>query len=119
MYLLVLPVWHMHKFKRQKNSETKYLKELLKLDEYFCMSPGRQRADDHILNRANRTKELIISNDKFMDYKEKYDWIEKEEGRLIKGKVIGKSVSIPDLDIHLPLCTILNKAVKDLIIRLS
>jgi len=106
-------------FKEQRNYETKFLKELLKLDEYFCISTGRSPADDHILNRANFTRESIISNDKYDRYIKKYPWIKKEEERLIKGRVIEKYVSIPDLDIYLPLCANLKVTVKDLIVRLS
>jgi hypothetical protein len=108
-----------YEFKRNSNYEAKCLKDLLKFDQYFCMSPGRSRADDHVLNRANHTGEPIISNDQYKRYIKKYDWIEKEEERLIKGKVMGKHVSIFDLDIYRPVCTNIKKAVKDLIIQLS
>ena len=106
-------------FKERQNSETNCLEELLQLDDYFCLSTGRLQADDLILNRVNKTEEPIISNDKYLKYVKKYPWIEKHEERLIKGKIIGKDISVPYLDIYRPLCTNLKKSVKDLIVQLS
>ncbi|MEN3113201.1 hypothetical protein ACFONG_15105 [Uliginosibacterium paludis] len=88
------------KFKGRDNAlYQQYLKE----DSFeFFEVPGKMRADDFLLLRANNTGGFIVSNDQFRDYGEKYPWV-SDQSRLIKGMVIAGHLAIPSLDIDIDL----------------
>lgn len=68
----------------------------------FHETTGGTRADEVILYHANYSNALIISNDRYRDYQEKYDWLTRYSERLIKGEVMDGNLVIPRLDMHLP-----------------
>ena len=89
------------------------------LPDYFLEAPGGKRADDFILMDADKNGYPLITNDKFVPYAKQYLWLMEEEGRLIKGRLMGESVMIPDLHIHIPLRRDLETMVDELIADLS
>lgn len=64
----------------------------------FGEVPGRTRADDAILMRADRDATRIVSNDQFRGYQKDFPWL-RDEFRLIKGLVIGDSLQVTSLGI--------------------
>ena len=70
--------------------------------------PARIRADDFILQIAEKNNCDVISNDMFREYERRYPWV-KADGRVKKGAIIpqhsnGKKIqdilSIPNLEIY-------------------
>jgi hypothetical protein len=70
--------------------------------------PAGIRADDFILQMAEKSNCDVISNDMFRDYEMRYPWV-RADGRVKKGAVIpqhsnGKKIqdilSIPNLEIY-------------------
>lgn len=68
--------------------------------DYFDEVTGGIKADDFILHRANKQFLCIISNDRYRDYLDKFKWLQKPE-RLVKGKVMGGFLTVPDLSINI------------------
>jgi len=69
------------------------------LSSHFAEVPGRKRADEFILQKADAENAHIISNDQYRDYAFRYHWISKEK-RLIKGAVAENHLLIPDLKLN-------------------
>lgn len=65
----------------------------------FAESAGGMRADDLLLQRADRLRQRIISNDKFSAYANKYTWLHNPDARLIKFQMVNKDLQIPALEI--------------------
>ncbi|MDQ1318524.1 MAG: hypothetical protein QG588_2186 [Candidatus Poribacteria bacterium] len=80
------------------NQENAYTDLINKLPAFFGEVPGRTRADEFILQKADTDKGFIISNDQFKEYHEQYNWLD-EGSRLIKGMVADNRLSIPRLKI--------------------
>jgi hypothetical protein len=76
--------------------------------DYCLIVPARIRADDFILQMAEKNNCDVISNDMFREYERRYPWV-KADGRVKKGAIIpqhsnGKKIqdilSIPHLEIY-------------------
>ncbi len=85
---------------RDDETVTAYKRIVGALPDLFVEVPGRIRADDFILQRANNDNSHIISNDQFRDFADRYPWLSTEV-RLIKGAVAGDRLTIPQLDLDL------------------
>jgi hypothetical protein len=85
------------------------------LPKHFCEATGRTRADDYILMQSDQSGNPIISNNKFISYIDRYGWIQHETARLIKGKIMGNKVMIPDLNLNIPVRKDMAKMVNELI----
>ena len=70
------------------------------LPRIFVEVPGKIRADEFILQRANSDNAHVISNDQFRDFADRYPWVSAGD-RLIKGTVAGNRVLVPQLDCDL------------------
>jgi hypothetical protein len=101
--------------KGKKGSEIRYamLKDLL--PDEFIEVPGGKKADDFIFPQAEKSGQLIISNDRFKDYRDKYPWLNKEDECLFKGRVMRGYFEIPDLDLSIPVRKDLSKMTDELI----
>lgn len=85
--------------RHQKNLEQDKFNQLLKDDpEHFVMIPAMIRADDFILQHADRTGGNIISNDCFRDFAGNYNWV-GDRSRFYRGMVIKNRLMIPNLQI--------------------
>jgi uncharacterized protein YegL len=83
----------------QKNLEQDKFEQLLKDDpEHFVMIPAGIRADDFILQHADRTGSNVISNDCFRDFAKQYSWV-GDRSRFYRGMVIKNRIMIPNLQI--------------------
>jgi hypothetical protein len=76
--------------------------DILKKHGVFVEVPGGISADEFILLRADREGSHVISNDQFRDFSKLYSWV-SDGGRLIKGAVAGAKLTIPQLDIDVPI----------------
>ena len=74
------------------------------LSDQFVEVPGRNRADDFLLDYVNKGNETIISNDQYRDFASKYAWLAKDSGRrvsflvhsaLMQVVALGLSAAIP------------------------
>jgi hypothetical protein len=68
------------------------------LSSQFVEVPGRARADEFVLQKANSDNGHIISNDQFRQYKSQYPWLSHGH-RLVKGVVADGHVMIPDIQL--------------------
>jgi hypothetical protein len=86
-------------------SKSLYLKLTDSLPDEFVEVPGGKRADDFILLQAAKNGRLIISNDRFRDYRTEYPWLERERNGecIFKGTTIREHIEIPDLKLSIPL----------------
>ncbi|MFK7908789.1 MAG: cold shock domain-containing protein, partial [Chitinophagales bacterium] len=92
------------------DNEKKIYKKLLEHTEHFYQVSGGKRADDFILELADRHGSAVISNDNYSDSKySKYKWKDREAEpmRLFMGEVIpvpsGSHLILFDLDINVVL----------------
>jgi len=60
--------------------------------------PGGTQADAFILQRADISKGVVISNDRYRDYQDKFAWI-KNPARVHRGGISGGHMYIPTLDL--------------------
>ena len=75
----------------------KRLEEAIKKESnVFVLVPAGNRADDYILQYADRTQALVLSNDRFVPYVERYPWI--KENRVMHYLFDEQRLMIPDLD---------------------
>jgi hypothetical protein len=81
---------------------------------FFHETTGGIRADEVILYHANHCNALIISNDRYRDYQEQYEWLTLDSKRLIKGDVIAGNLMITELDMHVPVKRELPDLLKEL-----
>jgi hypothetical protein len=108
-----------YKIEEKKQDEIKHFKTLTRSwPDRFCLSTGRIPADDFILSRANETGDSIISNDNFINYESKYKWISQPR-RLIKGKIMGDKISIPHLNLSIPVYKRIGNAINIIRANLS
>ncbi len=70
-----------------------------KYSSHFAESTGGMRADDLLLQRADRLQQRIISKDRFKGYENKYTWLRNPDVRLIKFQMVNKDLQIPALEI--------------------
>jgi hypothetical protein len=78
-----------------------YQELLVSRSHQFAEVPGRMKADDFLLKRADTAAGRIISNDQFREYIGRYAWLETEPHRLIKGSVVGNFLTVPELNLDL------------------
>ena len=106
-----------HQIKDICPNNLKWYKKLKRnIPNNFLEVPSRIRADDFILNQADKHGNLIISNDTFMEYSKKYPWTcDREDMRIIKGMLVSDEIQIPQLDINLPLRKDVETMVEELI----
>jgi len=72
----------------------------LEFPEYFSEVPGKSKADDFLLLRAQSTGGNVVSNDQFRDYVVRHPWVKSEDSsRLIKGMTIKNNLLVPALEI--------------------
>lgn len=76
-----------------------YEQLLKEFPKFFSEVPGRTRADDFLLKRADTSGGNIISNDQFKSYQPRYKWLLSEPERIIRGTVVGEYLTIPELEI--------------------
>ena len=85
------------------NGDTKGLKLLKKLIKDYPDSiqfvPAGSRADDFVLLDANNNSGHVISNDRYLEYTERYPWLNKNGGRRHTFMVTNGHLQIPDLGI--------------------
>jgi hypothetical protein len=86
------------RFAGQPDQEV-YIRFLEKYSSRFTESTGGMRADDLLLQRADRLRQRIISNDRFSAYVNKYTWLRNPDARLIKFQMVNKDLQIPALEI--------------------
>ncbi|MEZ4887877.1 MAG: hypothetical protein R3E32_24330 [Chitinophagales bacterium] len=103
------------------DNEKKIYKKILEHTDYFYQVSGGKRADDFILELADRHGSAVISNDNYSDPKyAKYKWKDREAEpmRLFMGEVIpvpsGDHLILFDLDINIVLKEDANKLYKKL-----
>jgi Ricin-type beta-trefoil lectin domain-like/Zc3h12a-like Ribonuclease NYN domain len=82
-----------------KNDRNVYEQLLREFSKLIIEVPGRTRADDFLLKRADTSKSNIISNDQFRNYHSRYKWLHSEPHRLFRGTVVGNYLTIPELEI--------------------
>jgi len=87
--------------------------------DFFSEVPGGSEADEFILFHASKTNGFIISNDRYRDYQKKYEWLTPYSTRLIKGRVTGKNLMIPNLDLHLPIKRELSVLLKEMTVLIK
>jgi hypothetical protein len=68
------------------------------LNDNITIVPARSRADDFLLQKADRDNSYIISNDNYPQYVGRYGWI-STGNRLLKGSIITNRIAIPELSI--------------------
>ena len=78
--------------------QDRLLDELLKCKDYFAEVTGGVRADDFLLNEADKSGAVIITNDRYREYQPKYPRV-ADDKRLIKSAILASKLSIPDLDL--------------------
>jgi hypothetical protein len=98
-----------YRFKEISNDELDCYEYLTSNTADYCLIvPARIRADDFILQMAEKNNCDVISNDMFREYEKRYPWV-KDDGRVKKGAIIpqhsnGKKIqdilSIPNLEIY-------------------
>jgi len=98
-----------YRFKKISNDELDCYEYLTSNTADYCLIvPARIRADDFILQMAEKNNCDVISNDMFREYERRYPWV-KADGRVKKGAIIpqhsnGKKIqdilSIPNLEIY-------------------
>jgi hypothetical protein len=98
-----------YRFKEISNDEFECYEYLTSNTADYCLIvPARIRADDFILQMAEKNNCDVISNDMFREYETRYPWV-KDDGRVKKGAIIpqhsnGKKIqdilSIPNLEIY-------------------
>jgi hypothetical protein len=91
------------KHRLPRNEAVVYQTMLFERHRSFAEVPGKTKADDFILRRAENLKGVVFTNDQYREHKEKYPWVEKDPERLIKGMVAGDRLMIAGLDVDLPL----------------
>jgi hypothetical protein len=91
-----------HHVLRETGDETvvAVFKELVAaLGDRFVVVPAGTSADENILSYADRKGLPVISNDRFADYFDSYQWIQQDRARRITGLVVDGEVTIKALNI--------------------
>jgi hypothetical protein len=83
------------------------------MPDYFSIVTGGIRADDFVLMKAASAAGHVLSNDRYRDYAERFEWLESDPERLIKGDVVGSEIFVPSLGIALKLPRALGPALAD------
>jgi len=91
---------HLLKENNYENASEAYKRITAHTSNIFVEVPGRIRADEFILQRANNDNAHIISNDQFRDFENRFPWVSSGD-RLIKGAVAGNRLSLPQLNFDL------------------
>ena len=108
---------------QETSGERIYEMLLREFSSYFEEAPGGTDADARILETANRSDSLIISNDRFdkcdEQYHQHYTWLGQGSKRLVKGKVEENYLILPSLGLNIPLRLDLENAVAELSSRLT
>jgi hypothetical protein len=86
-----------------KRREILYSKLTKSRPDDFVEVPGGTKADDFILREADKNGRLIISNDRFDDYRTEFEWVAREDKCLFKGTMIRGIIEVPGLGISIPL----------------
>lgn len=73
--------------------------EIKKSKTVYAIVPAGSRADDFILQHADRTGATIVSNDRYLQYVDRYAWI--KDGRVAHFMFDDKRLMIPDLGIDI------------------
>jgi hypothetical protein len=83
-----------------KEAEKSYVSLLTGLhSSFFTEVPGKTRADEFVLQKADRDNAFVISNDQYRDYAGRYNWVAKGD-RLIKGLVADNQIQLPSLNLN-------------------
>jgi hypothetical protein len=107
--------WYELGKKGKSGSDASYAKLRERFPDEFVEVPGRNRADEYILLQAEKNGRLIISNDRFKDYRTEYLWLNSEEQCLFKGTIIRGDIEMPDLKISLPVRKDIARMTEELI----
>jgi uncharacterized protein YlaI/rRNA-processing protein FCF1 len=73
--------------------------EIKKSKAVYAIVPAGSRADDFILQYADRTGATIVSNDRYLQYVDRYPWV--KDGRVAHFMFDDKRLMIPDLGIDI------------------
>jgi tetratricopeptide (TPR) repeat protein len=108
-----------HKLRESSGDEFSNLIEYLTSNhsDHFVEVPGGTEADEFILETANTTGESIISNDRYRDRSDQYNWIEKSPDRLLKGTLVNNRIMIPSMHLDVALKNDHSKLLRELEIR--
>jgi hypothetical protein len=101
--------------RRTKASHAKAFRQLVSdYPKYFIELPNGQKADEYILDYADRNDVSVISNDRYRDHFGKYAWLKSNPSRRIP--FINDSTQVQILPLHVlsPVCVDLKSAVQEL-----
>lgn len=82
--------------------------------DLFIEVPGRNRADDYLLDYANQGAAAIISNDQYRDFAAKYGWLNQQPGRRSSFLVHSGLLQITGLGLTAKIPSTLHRAEKTL-----
>lgn len=103
-------------FDSQKEAEKIYTDLISRKGSALAEAPGGQRADDYILEYAQRESCAVLSNDRFRDYASKFPWlITDADARLVKGRALFGTLTIIPLEISCPVRTDLQQMASELL----
>ncbi len=105
-----------HTFRKanRNNDAVEYRALCRDFPDHFIEVPGRNRADDFILDWAHSQGTVIIANDIYRDYFDKYSWLENDINRRVSFAVHSGIIQIYPLGIQARIPTDLATAVSDL-----
>jgi hypothetical protein len=84
----------------RKNEAYAYRRFCHDFPDIFIEVPGGTRADDFILDYAHSHGTPIISNDRYRDYEEKYEWLKTETNRRVSFVMYSGLIQIVPLGIQ-------------------
>jgi hypothetical protein len=105
-------------YRLSDHEREQYVALLQALPDYFVEITGGIEADEFVLLQAASTNGIVISNDRFRKYAERYPWVQQKE-RLIKGSIIRDMLLVPDLAVHAPLLAGVSIVIRDLTMALQ
>lgn len=85
--------------------------QLIRYREHVTEVPSGRRADGVMLQKARSHGAVIISRDRFRDYRSRFRRLIDDPARLLDGSVAHEVMRVPSLDLHVPLAACPEQAV--------
>ena len=79
--------------------------------DIFYTVPAGNQADDYLLDDAHRTGQPIISNDRFLEFADKYEWLKSDSKRRVSFSIHGGIIQVVPMGIHAAIPTNLDAAI--------